>query len=132
MTTIKKELTHEALIKADTETKAEPVVEKKINTNTNAKKDKHSNQANMKEAAQGLGQLGALLGQMSKAVGEENSKDMQGAGAFLKALGGLVDPKKTEAIKKEIAQEKQIQQEENKKADKAFDEMSQELEMFTN
>lgn len=130
MTTIKKEPSKEELIKADSP--VEKLEIKKENKNLSKKiEQKHIDKADMKEAAEGLGQLGALLGQMGKAMGGDNVKDMNEAGAFLNALGGLIDPKKTEAIKKEIAQEKKVQKVENKKADKEFDDMSKELEMFT-
>jgi hypothetical protein len=126
-------LNHEEAIKEDTPMEHTLVTEKKVKQkrSINTKIQNELDQTDMKEAAKGLGQLGALLGQMGKAVNGDNSKEIQEAGAFLKALGGLVDPEKTKAIKEEIAHEKEVQKIENKKADKAFDEMSQELEMFT-
>ncbi|CAA6825268.1 MAG: Unknown protein [uncultured Sulfurovum sp.] len=119
MTTTTEDLDKEALIQLDSQ-----AVQKENKPMVKDKEDKASNTEDMKEAVKGLEQLGALLGQMSKAVGSENAKDMNEAGAFLNALGGMMDPEKT----KEIEEKKK---EQNIKADKAFDDMSQELQMFT-
>jgi hypothetical protein len=121
MTSIKKELSKEELIKADTQELTAKVkeVEKK---RTNKKEE---------DPKKALEALGKMFGSMSEGANKSDAKDMQKAGAFLEALGGLMGAEQTKE-QKEAREKANIEQEKsNKKADKEFDEMSQELDMFS-
>jgi truncated hemoglobin YjbI len=122
MSSIKKEQTKEELIKADTQ-KVVP---------TAKKEPKQMHKQNVDEdPKKALEVLGKMFGGLSKEVGEKDAKDMEKAGEFLKALGGLMggtQTKEQQAIKKQKEAAQKVQ---NEKADKEFDEMSQELDMFT-
>ena len=84
-----------------------------------------------KDSKKSLEVLGKMFEGLSKEVGKTDAKDMEKAGDFLKVLGGLMGgtlTKEQQAIQKE---KEAAQQVENEKAEKEFDDMSQELNMFT-
>jgi hypothetical protein len=129
MTAIKKEPSKEELIKADTQilspTKDQPSNQE--SKEENPKKD-------IKEAAKGLEQLGAIFGEMGKATEGDNAKELKEAGQLLEALGGLmgsVKREKTAAEKKRATEKKAAQTVQNREADKAFKNADDDLKMFT-
>jgi hypothetical protein len=129
MTTIEKEPSKEELIKADKQTLA-PAQAQLSNQEPKAENPKKD----IKEAAKGLEQLGAIFGQIGKAAEGDNAKELKEAGQFLEALGGLMGGAKkpeTATEKKKKIEKRAAQMEQNKEADKSFENAGDDLKMFT-
>jgi hypothetical protein len=110
-------LNHEEEIKADTpeieEAVVVPVTPKKTEVQNTQKKSSQINIGGKKIEIEGMS--------------EKEAKQIEQLGAMLGALGGMIQGAEPEVDKKE--QEKQTT--ENKAADKEFEEMSKDLDMFT-
>jgi len=77
-----------------------------------------------------LGELGAMLSQVASESNGTHSDDMKEVGALLKGLGGLFGGSQSTPSKKDLAKEKE-QKAQNSDADKEFDDLSKELDMFS-
>jgi Ca-activated chloride channel family protein len=131
MSAIKKEPSKEELIKADEQTLA-PAPTKAQPSHQDSKAE--NPKKDIKEAAKGLEQLGAIFGQMGKAAEGDNAKELKEAGQFLEALGGLMGGAKkpeTATEKKKKIEKKAAQMEQNQEADKSFENAGDDLKMFT-
>ncbi len=122
MSNINKEPTKEELIQADTQ---------KVPSATKQESKQVHKKNIEKDPKEALEALGKMFGGLSQQVGEKDAKEMEKAGEFLKALGGLMGGTETKEHKAIKRQKETAQKIQNEKADKEFDEMSQELDMFT-
>jgi len=77
-----------------------------------------------------LGELGAMLSKVASESNGTHSDDMKEVGALLKGLGGLFGDTQATPSKEDFAQKKE-QKAKNSEADKEFDDLSKELDMFS-
>jgi len=77
-----------------------------------------------------LGELGAMFSQVANESNGTHSEDMKEVGALLKGLGGLLGSSQSKSSKEDLAKEKE-QKSQNSEADKEFDDLSKDLDMFS-